>query len=62
MEIKVSMLTHMIVRIVWNTFKSILKAVKCYPSVKRLFTTTWSGGNFPNINLYEKADVKNLKY
>lgn len=48
---KVAMLTHTIVRIKWNTFKSILKAVNSYTNVKCLFTTSQSGVHFPNTRL-----------
>lgn len=50
---KVTMLTQMIMRIKWNTFKSISKAVNSYTNVKCLFTTSQSGVHFPDMSLPE---------
>lgn len=50
---KVTMLTQMIMRIKWNTFKSTSEAVNSYTDVKCLFTTSQSGVHFPDTPLPE---------
>ena len=50
---KVTMLTQMNMRIKWNTFKSVSKAVNTDTNVKCLCTAGQSGVHFPDMPLPE---------